>query len=185
MMMTTGCTLTLNSVFTSGDVVYDPALEGVWQTPSAIWTIKPYDKNSGWYQLQTEMKDQQSAEWLATLGTIGTNRFLELNPKRPNEIHQKTFYGGHFVALRSFWKVSLRDDTLTLTPMATQWFEALTKQQKTNLKFEKPEGGLLFLTASTKELQEFIAKHADDEGAFPMTGDEKGFTLSRGNRQPK
>ena len=174
-----GCVPTLNSLFTGKDVAYDPALEGKWQNAEATWTIQPYDARGGRYRLRTEMKDQPPAEWDATLGNIGTNRFLELLPRRPNEIHQKTFYGGHFIRLRSFWKVALDGDTLTLTSMSSQWLEAMLKQNKVTIKHEKPEGGILFLTASTQELQDFVAKYADDPGAFPSKGEEKGITFSK------
>jgi hypothetical protein len=175
-----GCVPTLNSLFTSKDVTYDPALEGTWQNAEATWTIQPFDAKGGRYRLRTEMKDQPPSEWYATLGTIGTNRFLELLPQRPNEIHPKTFYGGHFVQLRSFWKVALAGDTLTLTSMSTQWLETMLKQNKVTIKYEKPEGGMLFLTASTQELQDFVVKYSDDPGAFQSKGGEKGITFSRG-----
>ena len=175
-----GCVPTLNPLFTSKDVAYDPMLEGIWQDAEATWTIRPFDAKGGRYQLRTEMKDQPPGEWYATLGILGTNRFLELLPQRPNEIHPKTFYGGHFVPLRSFWKVSLAGDTLTLTSMSTRWLEAMLKQNKVSINYAKPEGGMLFLTATTPELQEFVAAYADDPGAFPATGDEKGIVFSRG-----
>jgi len=180
-----GCVPTLNSLFTTKDVAYDPALEGKWQNAEATWTIQPFDAKGGRYRLRTEMKDQPSAEWYATLGAIGTNRFLELLPQRPNEIHQKSFYGGHFIQLRSFWKVALAADTLTLTSMSTQWLEAMLKQNKLTIKYEKPEGGMLFLTASTQELQDFVAKYADDPGAFPSKVDEKGINFSRNTATAK
>ena len=80
--MVSGCVLTLNSLFTSKDVTYDPALEGVWHNDGATWTIKPFDEKGGRYRLRTEMKDQPPAEWYVTFGTIGTNRFLEMLPGR-------------------------------------------------------------------------------------------------------
>lgn len=175
-----GCVPTLNSLFTSKDVTYDPALEGIWQNAEAAWTIKPFDAKGGRYRLHTEMKDQPSAEWYVTLGIIGTNRFLELLPQRPNEIHPKSFYGGHFIQLRSFWKVSLEGNNLTLTSMSSQWMDTMLKQNKLAIKHERPEGGMLFLTASTPELQEFVAAFANDPGAFPTKGDEKGIAFVRG-----
>ncbi|HMP77748.1 MAG TPA: hypothetical protein PKE12_15740 [Kiritimatiellia bacterium] len=179
-LMAGGCVPTLNTIFTSGDIAYDPALEGVWRQAETTWTLSPYDAGVGRYKLRTEMKNQPPAEWYATLGSIGTNRFLELLPLRPNEIHPNTFYGGHFVPLRSFWKVLLQGDSLTLTPLSTQWLDALIKQDKVNIQHAWTEGGLLFLTASTQELQDFIARYANDPGAFPSTGDAKGITFVRG-----
>lgn len=184
--LASGCVLTLNSLFTSQDVTYDPALVGVWQATDATWTIKPFDQKGGRYQLQTVMKDQPNQRWYATLGTIGTNRFLELLPQRPNEIHPKAFYGGHFIELRSFWKVALAGDTLTLTSMSTQWLDAMLKQNNVSVKYERRDnGGMLFLTASTEELQDFVAKYADDPGAFPSKGDEKGIMFVRGKEEAK
>lgn len=174
-----GCVPTLNSLFTSKDVTYDPALEGKWQNAEATWTVQPIDAKGGRYRLRTEMKDQPPAEWYATLGTIGTNRFLEILPQWPNEIHPKSFYGGHFIRLRSFWKVALAEDTLILTSMSSQWMDTMLKQNKLTIKRERPEGGMLFLTASTPELQEFVAAYANDPGAFPLKGDEKGIVFVR------
>lgn len=177
--LASGCVLTLNSLFTSKDVTYDPALVGVWQATDATWTFKPFDQKGGRYQLQTVMKDQPTQRWYATLGVIGTNRFLELLPQRPSEIHPKTFYGGHYIELRSFWKVTLAGDALTLTSMSTQWLDAMLKQNKVSVKYERRDGGTLFLTASTQELQDFVAQYADDPGAFPSKGDEQGITFMR------
>jgi hypothetical protein len=187
-IVASGCTLTLHSLFTAKDVVYDPALEGIWQNAEATFTIKSFDKPNGRYSLQTSMKDQPAAEFRATLGTIGTHRFLELTPERPTTIHPKTFYGGHFIQLHSFWKVALNEDKLTLTAMSTEWLNVGIKQNKLNIKYEKPDNGgsgFLFLTASTQELQDFVAKYADDAGAFPATGDEKGMAFVRGKNTPK
>jgi len=184
-LATGGCILTMNSIFTSKDVTYDPALEGVWQNGDATWTIKSFHKPTGRYTLQTTMPDQPPAEFYATLGTIGTNRFIELMPQRPNAIHPKTFFGGHFIQLHSFWKVALDGDALTLTSMSSQWLEAMLEQNKVSIKYEKPEEGMLFLTASTKELQAFVAKYADDPEAFPSNGDEKGIVFARGKEPAK
>lgn len=178
-LVVTSCVPTLNSIFTAKDVTYDPALNGAWQNAEATWTLMPLVARGGRYSLRTEMKEQPPAEWYATLGAIGTNRFLELLPRRPDAIHQKSFYGGHFIELRSFWKVALDGDTLTLTPMSSQWLEAMLKQNKVSIRYEKPDGGMLFLTASTPELQAFVGKYADDPGAFPLGGDEKGVRFMR------
>jgi hypothetical protein len=160
-------------------------MEGVWQNADTTWTITPFDKSTGRYSLQTNMKDQPPGDFYATLGTIGTNRFVELTPQRPNAIHPKTFFGGHFIPLHSFWKVRLNGDNLTLTSMSTQWLEAMLKQNKININYEKPEGGMLFLTASTQELQDFVSKFADDPGAFPARGDEKGLAFVRSRETAK
>lgn len=106
-------------------------------------------------------------------------RFFDLLPKWPDAVHPKTFFGGHFVALHSFWRVELNGETLTVTAMSTTWLDTMIKQKKTDIRFEKPESGLLFLTATTLELQEFVTRYADDAGAFPSRGEERGLALTR------
>jgi hypothetical protein len=178
-----GCTLTIHSLFTPKNLVFDEGLVGNWTTEGSSWDLKPFDKNTGRYMLTTTMKDQPPGQFYAYLGEINHVRFLELLPKRPDAIHPKTFYGGHFVPLRSFWKVTLSADKLTLTPLSSRWLESIIKQGKLNIKYEKPEDGLLFLTASTQELQDLVTKYADDPGAFPSTGDEKGLVFGRSKEE--
>lgn len=172
-----GCVLTLNSLFTSKDVVYDPALVGIWHNAEATFAIKAFDKRTGRYVVRTSITNQPPGEFYATLGTIGTKRFLEFTPQRPDAIHQKSFFGGHFLHLNSFWKVGLSGDQLTLIPMSIQWLDTMIKNQKVSIKHE--DGGVLFLTATTQELQEFVAKYADDPGAFPSRGGAGGTVFVR------
>jgi hypothetical protein len=175
-----GCTPTLHSLFTRENLVFDEQLIAKWTTTdAAVWEIRPLDKQSGRYSLVATMKNQPPAQFSASLGEVNKVRFLELTPKRPDTIHAKTFYGGHFLSLRTFWKVSLADSKLTLTPLSSTWVESMVKQDKLKIKFEKPEGGMLFLTASTEELQQFVTKYANDPGAFPVKGDEKGLQFTR------
>ena len=178
-----GCTLTLHSLFTPKDVVFDAGLAGTWETPDSSWIITPFDKKTGRYTLTTKMKNQQPGQYYATLGKVGSSRYLELLPKKPDVIHPKTFYGGHFVALRSFWKVTLKDESLALTPMSGQWLELMIKKNRLTIKFEKPEDGVLFLTASTRELQELVTQYANDAGAFPTNGPQKGLTFKRSEKR--
>ncbi len=136
----------------------------------------------------TSMNNQPPGDFCATLATIGTNRFLELTPQRPSAIHSKSFFGGHYVQLHSFWKVALSGAALVLTSMSTQWFQVMTQKKQIDIKYEKPDSGdqgVMFLAASTQELQDFVAKYADDPGAFPERGDEKGIVFVRSKEPTK
>lgn len=177
--LTTGCTLSLHSIFTSADVTYDQALEGAWTFKEGVWTIRPQDVQEGRYLIRTELKAQAPASFIGTLGTVGGATFLELSPARTDDIHLKTFYGSHFVGLRSFWKVSVKGDALTLTPMSYAWLEKGLKAHTLDIAFEKPEEGFLFLTAPTSELQAFIAANVENDEAFPSTGDAQGLLFVR------
>jgi hypothetical protein len=162
-----GCVLSLHPLFTGGDRIHEPALDGVWQAKDGKGTFTlRWFRDGKSYLLQTELEDQPKGDFNAALGAIGKDRFLEIVPRRPNNIHAKSFYGGHFIQAFSFWKVALEKDTLTLTPLNYQWIEAMDKAKKLDIKHEQQEGGFIMLTASTEELKAFVLKYADDKSAF-------------------
>jgi hypothetical protein len=162
-----GCVLSLHPLFTGGDSIYEPTLSDVWQDKGGKGTFTlRWFADGKHYFLQTELKDQPKGDFNAVLGAIGKDRFLEIVPMRPDNIHAKSFYGGHFIQAFSFWKVALEKDTLTLTPLNYQWIEAMDKAKKLDIKHEQQEGGFIMLTASTEELRAFVLKYADDKSAF-------------------
>ena len=163
------CVTSLHPLFTGDERMSDPALEGVWQDAKGenTFTLKWFPDGK-LFMLNTTIKEQPGApgEFNAVLGTVGKHRFLNIVPKRPHGIHPKSFYGGHFLQTFSFWKVDLDGDKLTLTSVDYQWIEAMLKAKKLDLKYEKQEGGLITLTASTDDLKAFVLKYADDKTAF-------------------
>ena len=168
-----GCVLSLQPLFTDKEQIYDPALDGVWQIKDSgrtytdkggIFTLRWFPDGK-FYFLKTELKDQPNGGFNAVLGIVGTNRFLQLAPQPPKEIHPKSFYGGHFIQAYSFWKVQLEKDTLSLSSLDYEWIERMDKEKKLDLKHEK-RGKFIILTASTDELKTFVSKYADDKSAF-------------------
>jgi hypothetical protein len=166
------CTPSLHPLFTDTERTSDPALAGVWQDNQQenTFTLRWFPDGK-LYFLKTDMKDQPATpgEFNAVLGTVGKHRFLEIVPRRPNNIPAKSFFGGHFFQACSFWKVDLDGDKLTLTPLNYQWVEAMVKAKKLEIKHEQQEGGFIILTASTAELKAFVLKYADDKAAFSGT----------------
>jgi hypothetical protein len=170
-----GCVLSLQPLFTDNEQIHDQALEGTWalegtrqiknnQNKTGTFDFRwfPDGKN---YSLQTKLKDQGNGEFIAVLGNIGTNRFLQIVPKRPDNIHPKSFYGGHFIQGFSFWKVQADTSKLTLASLNYEWIETMDREKKLDIKHEKQDK-FIILTASTEELKAFILKYADDKSAF-------------------
>lgn len=173
------CILTLHSLFTAQDLVFEPKLTGQWTAPDTSWHFRAYDKKTGRYELAIVQQDQPAEQFLAQLGEIKGLRFLEILPARPAKNQSQSFSGGHFISLRSFWKVTLNEDHLILTPLASNWLEEMLKQGKTAIAYAKTDDGRCFLTASTQELQQFIAQYGSDTGAFPIEGSAKGLEFNR------
>lgn len=173
------CTLTLNPLILDENLVYDQNLEGDWGNENALWKVRAYGREDGFFFIDTEMTDQPDGNFQAKLGQIDGVRFLEISPKRPQSIHQKSFYGGHFLSLYSFWKISVDKDNLELVPMSVQWLESRIKSKQIEIKYEMTEKGIPVITATSKDLQAFISKYANDPHAFPNTDDVQGLNFSR------
>ena len=159
-----GCTLSLHPLFTDKDTVFESALVGAWQNDQegATWFLR---QAGGSYLLETDMKDQPRGQFTAQLGLIGQHRFLQILPLKPAALG-KSVYGGHFIQAFSFWRVTLDEDKLILTPLDSEWVQRMLKEEKLEIKHEQLETGPFVLTASTPELQAFILKYVNDPEAF-------------------
>lgn len=166
-----GCVLSFYPLFDSGQALYDPALVGVWKAINAdpgrpektkmIFTVtRLSDRNSYW--LETDMDHQPKGLYYAEIGLVGTNRFLQMGPRRPPNIPAGSLYGEHFIQAWSFWKIRLDGDKLELAEMDYQWLEAMVKAGKVHIKHEQQDRGFIVLTASTRDLQSFVAKYANE-----------------------
>lgn len=166
-----GCVLSFYPLFDSGQALYDPALVGVWKAINAdpgkpektkmIFTVtRLSDRNSYW--LETEMDHQPKGLYYAEIGLVGTNRFLQIAPRRPPDIPVGSIYGEHFIQAWSFWKMRLDGDKLELAEMNYQWLEAMVKAGKVDIKHEQQDRRFIVLTASTRDLQSFVAKYANE-----------------------
>jgi hypothetical protein len=171
-----GCVLSLYPLFENEELRYDPALVGVWNTvpqhqpdapnSEAKFKISQHPLMGNTYIVETGSNDGVPGRFMAQIGVIGTNRFLQMLPLRPDCIHRKSLFGGHFVETWSFWKLELKGDTMSLYDMNETWIEEMLKVNKLDIKHEKPKGAFVILTASAKELKAFISKYDSEEGFY-------------------
>jgi hypothetical protein len=176
-----GCVLSFYPLFENEEIRYNPALVGVWNTvpqhtpdsphTEAKFTISQAPVMGNTYIVQMEPKDGKptdalSNRFVAQIGFIGTNRFLQILPQRPDCIHAKSLFGGHFIPAWSFWKLELNGDRMSLYDMNEPWLEDMLKAKKLEIKHEQQKGGFIVLTASAKELKAFIAKHDTEQGFY-------------------
>jgi hypothetical protein len=177
-----GCVLSFYPFFTEKDVALDPQFDGSWKTKpvpaeskeqdnpttdvEATFTVSHLPQMGTTYVLETDIKGQGKGKFQAQIGVIGTNRFLQLAPSRPDNLHPKTLFGGHFMQGWSLWKLKLEPDKMTLNEMNYLWFDEMLKAKKLDIKHEQVEGGFILLTVPTSDLQDFILKHKDTPGLW-------------------
>jgi hypothetical protein len=100
------------------------------------------------------------------LGEVGGQQFLDLIPA----LDQSSHVGRRMVVpAHWFWRVDLSGDVLRLSPLHAQWVEGMLDSNRVQLAHDR-EGDVTVLTASTAELQRFVARYATDTLAFPRKG---------------
>lgn len=165
-----GCVPSLHPLYTPNDVVYDPKLVGVWAEPnssdSGTWEFRPAEPNS--YKMTYTDKDKKTGTFGVHLVKLDNTLFLDLFPIDPN-LSQNGFYQLHLLPAHTFMKVDQIEPTLKLCFMDVDKFTKRLEKNPALLKHEVLQEGSqekIVLTASTKELQEFMRKHAGDKDVF-------------------
>lgn len=161
-LLIASCVQSLHPLYTDKDVVFEPKLIGTWKGESDnLWIFLKHGEKS--YELVYTEKGSP-AKFAANLVKLGQVYFLDLFPESPdlkNDLQQ-----AHLLNVHTFSRVWLEDDTLRLAMLEHDWLKTMIESKKVRIKHELL-GDQIVLTAPTKELQQFVVRHANDKGAFP------------------
>ena len=168
-----GCLPTsINPLYTDKDLVFEPALVGVWRDkddPKGTWTFEKAGEKS--YKFVYAESDGKVGQFDARLLKIGDARFLDFFPDESGieEMNRSGFYKIHLVRTHSFLRVSQIEPILQMTPLDLKWLREFLGKNPRAIRHEKIGDGddaQIVLTASTAELQKFVLTHLKTEGAF-------------------
>jgi hypothetical protein len=165
-----GCVPSLHQLYTDKDVVYDPKLIGVWKDPNdkdmGTWEFCRAAEPNSYKMIYTD-KEKKSGSFDVHLVKLDKMLFLDVFPNDPN-LPYNGYYNFHLLPVHTFIKINRIEPTLQMCFMDAGKFEKRLEKEPDLLKHEvlgnkQPK---YVLTASTKELQKFMLKHADDEDVF-------------------
>ena len=98
---------------------------------------------------------------------VPTHTFMKIDCIEPLQAVSKCLSEGEQIDADSLKKLSANHDSvLKLRLTGAEEFEKLLEQDPNAVKHEKLENDAIILTASTRQLQEFVLKHADDKRLF-------------------
>ncbi|HEY0552422.1 MAG TPA: hypothetical protein VGF13_22670 [Verrucomicrobiae bacterium] len=164
-----GCVVqSIQPLFAEKDLIPDPALVGTWTQQDGDkevgrWVFAAHDQQ---YELTHTDEKGHKALFTVGVGKIGTNVFLDGFPANLlpggelNDLAQVHLIGAH-----TFFKVVRTNETLVLLAMDYEWLENLLKENPKAIAHVMQHKHPI-LTASTEELQKFVAKYAGDEKVF-------------------
>ena len=174
----TGCLPTsINPLYTDKDLVFDPALVGVWsekEESKETWSFEKAGEKE--YKVLYTEDDGKTGQFEGHLLKIGDTRFLDLFPDESGieEMKRGGFYKVHFLRTHSFLKVAQIEPALQLTALDLKWLREFLKTNPKAIRHEKIGEGddaQIVLTDSTPELQKFVQKLLKTAGAFGESND--------------
>jgi len=172
-----GCVpvMSLHSLDTKENVVFEEKLLGTWvddpNSPETTWVFNRMEEPNA-YNLVFSDKEGRKGSFVVHLVKLQNRLFLDVypgelpwKPDDPNEV--KWLYNSFFlIPAHTFIKIDSIEPQLKMRLTNDgELKEQLLWQDPNAVKHTSIEGRVI-LTASTKELQAFVLKHADDNRVF-------------------
>jgi len=170
----------LHPLFTQEDVIFEEKLLGTWvddpNSPETTWQFKRLDEperaGEDVYKLIFSDEEGNKGSFVAHLVKLENKLFLDLypselpwEPKDPNKM-EWAYNTLFLIPAHTFIKIDSIEPQLKMRLTVEDEMEELLKENPSAVRHALTEDRLV-LTASTKELQAFVLKYADDSRAFP------------------
>lgn len=168
-LLLSACIPSVNPFYSEQDVIFDARLVGEWRgkeesDAKEIWKFEA-DGDKG-YKLTVAEKEGKQGEFEARLFKLDQQQFLDLIPSDCNyatnqaDLVAFSMFPGHLLV-----RVSQIEPELKLAFFDFDW---LKKQLDTNPRLiaHHREGDRILLTATTKELREFVLKRLGEGELF-------------------
>jgi len=156
----------LRPLYTDDDLVFNAELLGAWGTKDSTESIefaRADQASHGTNAYKVTLLDSNSdktEENIAHLVKLGDRTFLDVLPGEPH-----TDSTDNLLAVHTFFLISHIGSTMEIAGLRSKWLADFVAQNPEAIRFEKV-GERLILTATTKELQQFLMSHLNDNEAF-------------------
>ena len=180
------CLTTLHPIFTEKDLSYDPKLIGVWNTEnqgnkgrviiSNLATENSLElsgnistiKQKGYFIIYLDSTGKTSEQYIAFLARIGKHLYFDYYPAEKKEDRKiDEFFGVHFVKMHTSYRVDIsKDRSFDLTQLDEGYVRKLIEEKKIRISHETDADDNTVITASTKELQQYLLKYGDEPSAY-------------------
>jgi DNA-directed RNA polymerase subunit H (RpoH/RPB5) len=156
-----GCVPSLHPLFTQEQTITDSNLIGYWapNDSNEMWEIKAADKG---YEAVYIDESGKAGKFKIEAGKIGKNLFLDIYPTE-SSLSENNFYKLHLIPAHTFVKADLKNDSMELQFINPETLDKMLKADPKIVRNERLENGGIVLTASTKELQDFLLKYGVSE----------------------
>ncbi len=161
-LLLAGCVNSLQPAYRDEDVIFDPSLLGQWIDGKATWNVTRAGVKG--YRVVVADETGRTGTFIAHLFKIEKRVFVDLLPL-PAELRDSAFYSDHFLAAHTFYQVVRTQPTPQFASLNGDWLKAHLRSNPDALRHELVGNGVV-ITASTRDLQSFLLRHAETKDAF-------------------
>ena len=172
-----GCVpvMSLNPLYEQKNIIFEQKLLGVWMDdvndPEIIWDFNRPDPNKNEYRLVYTDDKNKKGSFKVHLVKLKERLFLDVYPDNfpsgKDEADMNLPYNAFFFApTHTFVKVNSIEPLLNIQVTEDDDLEKLLKEDPNAIEYVDLGQGALVLTSSTKEIQAFVLKYADDKRLF-------------------
>jgi hypothetical protein len=165
-MSVASCVPSLNPLYTDDDLIFDPALVGVWGEENKAEETWAFEKSEGKAYKLVYTEKGKKGEFKVHLFKLSGTMFIDLFPTDASLDQVNDFYKGHLVPVHTFARVTQIEPTLQMAFLNPKWMEELAAKDARVIEHKKIDEDRILLTATTKDLQKFVLAHANDKDAF-------------------
>lgn len=158
-IVSTACVPSVHPLYTGDDHIYDDSLVGAWVDTAAdeTWVFSKAEK--GEYKLIQIAADGSMGEFTARLVRLGSETFVDMVPVKCG------FLQNHFLATHTFVHLTKNGDKVHVSVLEPRWIKDVLADKPDLLRHERVNGEVI-LTASPKDMQEFLLANLKTRGAF-------------------
>ena len=170
-MVLLGWTPSLHPIYTEDDLYFEPALCGTWQCEEEGWTLLEFAENPDIdmaYDLSFTDDEGNPGSLLLRLVKVEDHMFLDCFPP----MHEDLVFGDDLTLdLHGFVLVEKIEPEFVIRDLDGEWLRDYLGEHPDELKLDTVQSvyadcSSRLLTSTTEEIQAFMVKHIDTEGAY-------------------
>ncbi len=165
----------LKPLFNEDEIFYEPNLVGTWKAVDSndVWEFSKMENADAYKIFVTE--DGKEGTFVAGLGAIENNLFLDVFPDTENE-QDNDFYKQHILGMHSFILVKQIEPQLQLAMIDSEKVAKIIKADPDAVEHIKNDDRII-LTADTNDLQDFVICYGlNVDDANSIFADKMEFT---------
>ncbi len=159
--------LSLYPLYTKEVLVRKDEIDGIWMMPIDStyfeWAFEAPTLSSSYdYALSvTDPDDEEEEQYEIHIVQLGEDYYFDIFPKADRYMLLTSLMACH-----TFGKVEFQNNKMIYYTFDADWLKSLFDKRKIRLRHERTGKDEILLTASPKELQQFLIKYGQDENAY-------------------